>query len=208
MGKILITAAVRQELAAFHSADGRILRLTTGMGKGAGRSVRDHLRRRPVDWVISVGFAGGACPGLRVGDLILASEVREQATGRVFRPSPLPERMREVAQVGPLVTVSSLLDPAGKAQVGSRWGAVAVEMETVYIAAAAEEAGVRWLALRVILDPLEVLVSVRSMSQALGWAAQPWRWARLARFWGSVRTAGESLARGLELLVQQVVSPD
>lgn len=205
LGKILIAAAVRQELAAFRPSNGNVLQVITGMGVRAGDSVRKVFRREPVSLVVSAGFAGAALPGLRVGDLVMASEVVEESSGRVLRPSVLPDGMREVARFGTLVTVPDLLaDPSAKSQRGSRFHAVAVEMETAAVALAAEEAGVRWLALRVILDPMEAPVAAGSVRQAVGLAVRPWRWAELARFLGCIRKARESLARGLELLVQQV----
>lgn len=207
LGKILIAAAVRQELAAFHSSSAEVLQITTGMGACARDSVRRALRRQPVSLVISAGFAGGTQAGFQVGDLIMASEVREESSGRILKPSWLPDGFRDQARFGPLVTVPHLLaEPAAKSERGVRFQAMAVEMETAGIALAAEEAGVRWVALRAILDPMEVSVTAGSIGQALGLAARPWRWMELTQFLRNVRTAGESLARGLELLVEQAGS--
>lgn len=208
---VLIVTAVPQEIKAFHQANGHlkgILLFETGMGDPtAFARVRRQLESGRYRAVISAGFAGGVSSGFQVGDLVLASEVIEESTGRRLKPSVLLESGTLPARVGPFVTVKKpLRTPSSKSELGTRFSALAVEMETAGVADAAMRAGIPWMGLRAILDPMEQPLAVSSMGQGLGLLAQPWRWNRLASFLGSVRTAGESLARGLEILVRRMDS--
>ena len=187
-GNILITAAVAQELAGFRGrADGRCKVLLTGMGRRAGKAVRERLKAERFGLVVSTGFAGGGRPGFRVGDLVMASEVIHAASGRRHRPAadfPAPEGL---ASVGPFVTVDRILPtPEAKGQAAARFGAIAVEMESAWVAEAAERSGVPWVALRVILDPMEEEI----------------RWMKWIRIGSAIRTASRSLSDGLSRLVE------
>lgn len=207
-GLILVVAAVPSELVAFRPGrrEGLIC-VAGGMGARAGRSAREFLRRRSISCVVSAGFAGSASAGLRVGDLVMASDVVEESTGRRLTPPISPEGVIPGVRKGTFVTVERpLVASSDKRQRWDRFGAIAVEMETWAVASAAVEAGVPWLALRAILDPMEQPLAVASMPQGVAWLVQPWRWPAWSEFMGSVRVAGGCLARGLELLVQQVDS--
>ncbi len=199
---VLVVAAVRQELS-FFEAGGKVQALLTGMGPGrAGRAIRRSLAGRDYRLVVSTGFAGGTRPGLRVGDLVIASEVIEVSSGQRRIPSLCPWNGRFLA--GPLATVDRpLSDPKKKAEFGAVHGAIAVDMETAAVAAAASEVGVPWLALRAILDPMEVTLSAGSFREAIGLLARPSRWAELTNLMEAIRTAGQSLAGGLQWLVQE-----
>lgn len=177
------------------------------MGPRAGRAVGDILRRESVSCVVSAGFAGGARRGFRNGDLVLASEVIEESSGRRLKPSVEPEGLIPGASLGPFVTVEHpLVTSFDKRQRGDQWGALAVEMETSSIASAAVEAGVSWMALRAVLDPMEEPLAVSSVRQGMVLMAQPWRWPQMAQFMDGVQRAGESLAQGLEQLVAALES--
>ena len=103
------------------------------------------------------------------------------------------------AVVGPLVTVGHpLCDPQAKEEAGFRYGAIAVDMETAAVAQAADLTDVPWMALRVILDPMEVRLSGGSWIQGFGLFALPSRWRELVGFIKAIRMAGRSLASGLE----------
>lgn len=206
--RILVVAAVRQELAAFRPGDERVLCRLTGMGARAGAAVDRLLARGRYDCVISAGFAGGLRPETRAGDLVVASEVIEASSGTVVRPVSSGTRLGGLAQRGPFVTVDRVLPGSLKSEMGKRFGAIAVDMETSLVARAAGRAGVPWMGLRAILDPVEVSIPVSSGFQALSLAAQPWRWGELTELIGSVRMAGESLGLGLRVLVEEITSPN
>ena len=203
---ILVVAAVRQEIdrSGFRS-DRDVKTLFTGMGaKNALGSVRKSLAAGRYRMVISAGFSGGTRPGLRVGDLVVASEVIDDSSVQRWVPPPLMVDLPGSFSIGPLVTSSRAVpDPEGKAQLGARYGAVAVDMETAAVAQAASEAGLPWVSVRAILDPMEVPLTIRSRRQALYSLMNPSRWMDFSSFLGAMKTAGRSLADGLNLVVSQ-----
>ena len=203
-GLILVTAAVSQELQDFKfGRDSGIECLVTGMGPRAESVVRRRLKRGDVGLVVSTGFAGAIRPGFHVGDLVLASEVIHAPSGDRSRPVSSFFSLSDRASVGPFVTVEkALVDPKAKAWAGNRFGGIAVDMESAAVAEAADEAGVGWVAVRAILDPMEIPLAIRSRAQALTCLASPGRWKEFFGFLRTVRTASRSLASGLHELIK------
>ncbi|MBI3616247.1 MAG: hypothetical protein HY211_07000 [Candidatus Omnitrophica bacterium] len=202
--------------------------LFTGIGpSNAAKALRRSLAGGRYRLIVSAGFSGGTRPGLKVGDLVLASEVVDISLGRRWVPAyeepfmlslSKHEREKTVRSpfdelrangntnviLGPIATVSRpVSDPTEKERLGQRHGVVAVDMETAAVAAAAGAAGVPWIALRAILDPMEVRLSVGSLRQGLRCVADPFRWRNLRQFMGAVRSARESLSKGLKVLLSQ-----
>ncbi len=100
-------------------------------------------------WVISTGYAGGLSPGLRVGDLVLARNFSDPGLLNAARLLLENER----PHVGTLVTRDTALETsAEKAALHAATGALAVDMETAWIADVCTGAGVPLLSLRVISD--------------------------------------------------------
>ena len=189
-GTTLIVAAVPQELRDFRSIAGTrsVECLLTGMGRRAGAIVQKRLSAGGVGLVVSTGFAGGLRPGLKVGDLVMASEVIQASSGERRRPDPSFFEMGGLACTGPFVTVDRLLPkPRQKAEVGARFGAIAVDMESAAVVHVADETGVAWVAVRAILDPMEVSL----------------RWWELFGFLRTMRTASRALAGGLRSLMER-----
>ena len=208
IGTILIAAAVPQKLQDFRLLSGRLGSgvecLVTGMGPRSGEAVRRRLAKKDVRLVVSTGFAGGVRPGFHTGDLVLASEVIHAPTGDRHKPVSSYFSLSDRASVGPFVTVEKALpDPKAKAWAGNRFGAIAVDMESAAVAQAADEAGVAWAAIRVILDPMEKPLVVRSRAHALRLLAAPRRWKEFFGFLQTVRLASRSLAGGLNDLIER-----
>lgn len=195
---ILVVAATPQELNRFRQAAPADVRcLVTGMGEKAGAAVRQELQRQRYRLVVSTGFSGGLRPGFQVGDLVMASEVIEEASGLRRKPGTA-FGLNGMASVGPFLTVRKILsDPAQKQQGGVRFGAIAADLETSAVAEAAIQAGVGWVAIRAILDPMEVPLAVDSWWQGLRICAVPSRWGQMRLFLRAVQGAGRSLADGL-----------
>ncbi len=102
-----------------------------------------------VRWVISAGYAGGLSPDLRVGDLVLGKNHSDP--GLLNAARLLLEN--ESPRVGSLFTRSTAVETAaGKTALHAATGALAVDMETAWIAAACAAARVPLLSLRVISD--------------------------------------------------------
>lgn len=199
-GPVLVVSAVPQELSdAPRGGRSSPLRyLPAGIGPGAVEAVRRRLAREKFSLVASTGFAGGVRPGFRVGDLVLATEVVEAGTGRRRKAAAGPAGLNGSCSAGLFVTVERpLRDSVEKREIGLRYGAVAVEMETAGVARAAEEAGVPWVALRAILDPMEAPLPACSAREALGMLLRPGGWGDFMDFWSAIRTASKSLGVGI-----------
>jgi adenosylhomocysteine nucleosidase len=155
----------------------RVLVAWAGAGAAAADRAAAAALSRGASVLLAVGFAGALVTGLRVGAIVLASDIREPGGDRwvvdeallasLFGAghglpggSPTAERgsegvpatAREVCR-GPIVTVSYLVaDAAQKHALGEETGGVAVDMESAAIARHAARAGVPMGALRVITD--------------------------------------------------------
>ncbi len=203
-GMVLIASAFRYEVdSRDFKGDSRVRVLLTGMGKRrTRRRVREALSKGGVNLVVSAGFSGGVRPGLKAGDLIMASEVYDRESRRRWVSSALPSRLRDRAAVGNFVTVDKVVsDPREKEELGRKFNAVGVDMETSAVAETADALGVPWVALRVILDPVESRLRVTSMFQALKMFALPAQRREFFQFMGSVRKASGSLSDGIKFLV-------
>lgn len=117
---------------------------------------------RGVDALISFGVAGGLEPGLRPGDIVFADTVC-RPDGLVIS---LASGWREAAvhEIGAAVRVRSgsivccdaaITTVRAKAALHDRTGALAVDMESHGVAAAAAERGLPVLAVRAVADPAE-----------------------------------------------------
>ena len=100
--------------------------------------------------VISAGFAGACRAELGPGDVLLAGDV----------PAGLRERLG--AREGQIRTLEHIAGPEEKAALGLK-GVAAVDLETAWLAAAAAEAAVPFLGVRVVIDRVQdQAVGVRS----------------------------------------------
>ncbi len=214
--RILVVAAVREELADFRIRNGRVDLLLTGMGRRrALEAVRRSLARKVYRKLISAGFSGATQPGFRIGDLVLATEVIDESSGNRWIPAPGPAPANGSFAAGPsiprpgsgqaplrtgrFVTASRLRPlPDQKAHLGRLYEAVAVDLESSAVAQAAGEAGVPWMALRAILDPMEQILTVGSWLEAARHLLNPPRWKDLQRFREEIRQAGQALSQGLQ----------
>jgi adenosylhomocysteine nucleosidase len=145
-------------------ASGRaVVVLQVGLGAGAlGRPgvVQAIRAARPVA-ILSVGFAGGLEPSLRVGDIVLGEPVLEPtvsghwwpAAGLATQAAIAARRAHVVLHAGPVLSVSRVeTTPAAKAALAFGSPAVAIDMESARVARAAAELAVPFLAVRVISD--------------------------------------------------------
>ena len=200
--------------------------LPTVFGEVAGRAVvvvhtgvgdstlaREHVAEvlagpsPPLGAVISAGYAGALDPALAVGDLVLGENYSSPAL-----LIPARDRLRgEPCRTGGLRTEPAAVERADeKAALHRATGALAVDMETAWIAAACAAAGLPLLSLRVVSDaadqdfpvPGRVLYdAVRQRPRYLAlpaWlAVHPGQIAPFARFVRGLGPARARLARAL-----------
>jgi adenosylhomocysteine nucleosidase len=146
-----------------------VLVVWTGMGRQRAEARAEALLARyQVAAVLSIGFSGALKGWLEVGDLVLASELiglsgsgsseieptiyqANQGLLRAAREALGATPLRVV--LGPTVTAPRVITtPADKHDLGSQTGAIAVDMESYWIARVASDRGLPFLALRAISD--------------------------------------------------------
>lgn len=193
-----------------------VLVLETGIGPERTEEALDWLLGRPVFGnvtyrprvVLSAGFSGAIAEDLRVGDLILATEVVDLDGNR--RPTTWPGDLppgewRPPLRRGRILTTSRLVATVAEKQVlGRQHDAVAVDMETSIVARCCARAAVPFGCLRAISDDLHTPLSPGLVDCLAGGRVAPLRLLRLlAR---SPRTAAEllRLARQTKVAARQL----
>lgn len=128
-----------------------------GLGGGAAQAIAAERPRI----VISCGLAGGLRPSLVPGALVLASAVRDESGDTVVASEPLVRATRQalvdhapVAE-GELLSATRVAATRDEKRALAAAGRVAVDLESWAAARAAAKARIPWLALRVVVDPLE-----------------------------------------------------
>jgi adenosylhomocysteine nucleosidase len=129
--------------------------LLTANGAGgthAAAAVDTACRDFPADAVINTGFCGACDPRLRVGDAIVATEVRCDRPPGSFAVAK-PERFAGLSQRGAIASVDHVVHSASEKAELARRGAIAVEMEAAGVAAAAERHNLPFYCIRAVTDP-------------------------------------------------------
>lgn len=155
---------------------------TTGQGSSvAARVSAQFLSGYACQGLLLTGFAGGARPGMAVGDPVVADTVVDPA-GHAYR-SPYHGAFGWATHRGVLATLEvPAQGPEEKRLAGQTLGCIAVDMESAAMAKVAGEHGVPWAVVRVVLDPMEQVLEVGSLWQAAGLGLSVVGWGRLARF--------------------------
>jgi nucleoside phosphorylase len=128
----------------------------TGVGRNAGRVARTTLDRIEADAVFCIGTAGGLSPRLKIGDVVVSTEILGPGPETVpLAADPiLVEAAGGAGAVkGSCLTVEkALFTPEQKASALEETGAIVCEMEAAFVAEAAGRAGIPFLALKGISD--------------------------------------------------------
>ena len=138
-------------------------RLARGLGcpvaVGGGGAVGAHeassrLIAEGATALISFGLAGGLAPGLMPGSLVIAADVID-GQGAFWRADPaLSARLGEAA--GSLFAAADIIATAhAKRALWSATGALAADIESGAVAAAAAKAGLPFAVLRAVCDPAD-----------------------------------------------------
>ena len=136
--------------AWFGKYQGRnIVLVRTGVGrKRAQNATQQVIDKFNPEVIISMGYAGALTKGLNVGDLFVASTILSPESDstsfemdhpknlkwlELAKKTPPPENVK--LKIGRLITVDMVVHtPNAKKELGSRFRAEAVEMETLEIA--------------------------------------------------------------------------
>jgi len=186
----------------------------SGVGAARAAAAARSLAEDGARGLLSWGTAGGLAPELPAGSLVVPDTVLA-ADGGAFRADPalagqLRERLpRDLPRVaGSLAEAPEpLASPEAKRRLAEASGAAAVDMESAALAAVAGEAGLLFIAVRVVLDDAATAVPERLL-RALGPAAagrpilrrifdvgaRPSLWPALLRLAWAYRRARATLA--------------
>lgn len=136
------------------------LRFCAGGSPGRAEAGAENLLARGADALISFGVAGALDPQLRPGDLLVAETI---VTGDGNRYNTTPAWSDGVARTFEAATTvrrgviatseTPLMTAKAKHSIGEALGAIAVDMESAGVAAAAARRGVPFIAIRAIGDP-------------------------------------------------------
>lgn len=211
-----VVTGLKTEIAALEAAwkgDGFAYFAAGGSAARAAAAAAD-MAAKGAKLLISAGVAGALDPNARPGDLVLAASVIAP-DGRSYAADE-SWRGKITAALGPgsrwqfpaiLGSDAAILSVAAKAELFSRTGAVAVDMESHGVARAAAEAGIPFLAMRAIADPADRAIpeaalagmkpdgSIDPLAVVFRLMPTPWKLPGLLCLAGDSRRAHEALGR-------------
>ncbi len=163
MGRIGIVSALRAETDSFVRGSSGHIRytvLTCGMGLDAARLGAQRLVADGVDAIVSWGVAGALVPELKVGDVVVTTDILTPDGHAIPGAAPPPVKFVQPFADQTLVSAAHVVrTPAAKRELHNHSGAALVDMESSAIAQVCRDAGIACLAVRSILDRVEDTLS-------------------------------------------------
>lgn len=153
----VIDGKVRGAIAHGSLGGAPALARAIGMGGGVAHAIAAERPRL----VISCGLAGALDGALAPGSVVLASAVRDENGEAVAARTQVVRLARQaLADYGPvnegeIVSATAVAATRDEKLALAGTGRLAVDLESWSAARAAERAGLPWLALRVVVDPLD-----------------------------------------------------
>ena len=214
------------EIYECRAGGGQAVLAISGMGRVRAESaIRAVLEERSPSAVLSLGFAGGLVAGQRAGDLVVAQVLIPAGSAPNGEPNPRVSEALHTDQTlvdkalgvlttlglryrtGACVTASRLVScPESKRRLGLDTDALAVEMESFWVALACHERNVPFLVVRAVVDtverPLPDFIAASELDAGSGnrWRRglplmfRPWSLPALIRLGSAASKARNSLA--------------
>ncbi len=193
-----------------------------GPGPERARAAAARLARDGAVLLVSFGVCGGLDPELRPGDLVLADTVVTDDGARHLASAQqrhvLEARLSGLGlhiAAGPLLGQDRPLgNAADKAARFATSGALAVDMESLGVARAAEAAGLPFLVVRAIADPAERSLPraalkaigpdgrLKPFSALVAMYLRPWESPALVRLAYETRLAFDTLEKVVERIAE------
>ena len=186
--RIGIVAALASEAAVFGALRGPLLAdheyelVVSGPGHANAAQAASELIQGGSEALLSWGLAGGLDHELAAGDIVVANGLRGTDGVHLAADASLLAMLRTRldpvrTRTGTVLSVDSPV--AGcreKVALNVRYGACAVEMEALAVARTAHAAGLPFLCLRVICDPVDCEIPAAALAgMAADGTLQPWR---------------------------------
>ncbi len=175
---LLVVAALRSEYAALLSVGPDAVLERCGMGPERVRRWLPRLDGLASGAVVVAGVAGGLDPALRPGDVVVATEVRDESGRIALRAAaPLVAELRRRGlrvRTGPVVSTDHIVTHRAERERLAGTGAVAVDMESAAIVRAVRGRPGRLpiAVVRVVVDtvdtPIARLRTLPAGAKALG----------------------------------------
>ena len=174
MSELLVVTALRTEYAALAGQVPGALVERCGMGMKRVQAWVPRIAALAPDAVVVAGVGGGVSPELRAGDVVVASEVRDDVGRTVLRAAaPLVAALRQQGlrvHIGPMVSTDHIVTGPERERL-ARTGALAVDMESSAVVRALPTRDLPVAVVRVIVDtaytPLGRLRTVGAGAKAL-----------------------------------------
>ena len=174
MSELLVVTALRTEYAALAGQVPGALVERCGMGMKRVQAWVPRIGALAPDAVVVAGVGGGVSPELRAGDVVVASEVRDDIGRTVLRAAaPLVAALRQQGlrvHIGPMVSTDHIVTGPERERL-ARTGALAVDMESSAVVRALPTRDLPVAVVRVIVDtaytPLGRLRTVGAGAKAL-----------------------------------------
>ena len=200
-----------------------VVLVATGCGPGPTMAALGTLipELKPA-CIVSTGVCGALVPGPRTGHLLFVDSARREGDSAP-RPAsrelvgPAAAALSEAAIPLHLASMFSaprvVCSPGDKARLAKETDTTGIDMESAWVAEAADQAGVPWLGVRAVLDEadrppamdygrfIQADGTVSTMGVLLHALVRPWLWAALSADGARMKEASASLARALTRLL-------
>src|SRR4029077_19321612 len=155
MSELLVVTALRTEYAALAGQVPGALVERCGMGMKRVQAWVPRIAALAPDAVVVAGVGGGVSPELRAGDVVVASEGRDDIGRTVLRAAaPLVAALRQQGlrvHIGPMVSTDHIVTGPERERL-ARTGALAVDMESSAVVRALPTRDLPVAVVRVIVD--------------------------------------------------------
>lgn len=132
---------------------------SSGGRAAAAQATEALIQGHQPRWVISAGFAGALKPEMHRHDLLMVDSLMDTTGKRLaldLKVDPASLARTPGVHVGRLLTSDRMIClPDEKQTLGQQYDALAVDMESFAVAEVCRQAQTRFLAIRVISDPLD-----------------------------------------------------
>lgn len=198
----------------------QIMLVQSGVGKERAEcAARAVLRLYPVSALVSFGFAGALSEDLAIGDIILCANLQAPQQPKVYRcDAALLDRATlacngyRVRRGNNITVPAPVRHPQRKRSLAAGFAADTVDMESYWLARAAAEAAVPFLALRAVVDGAsDRLPDLQSLLDgeghwpiALHLLSHPWQLPAMATLARNSRAAATRMTGLLCRLVEQL----